>query len=330
MPFQALILDSTGGELLSEIRSLTEADLPPGDVLLSIDYSSLNYKDGLAVTGNGKIVRAPFPFVPGIDLAGTVISSDDDRWRTGDRVIGTGWGLGENTWGGYSQRQRVNGDWLVRLPEELAPRDAMAIGTAGFTAMLSVMALEAHGISPDRGEIVVTGASGGVGSMAVALLAGLGYTVVASSGKERAHDFLIGLGASRTIAREVLGNGPRRDLDSARWAGGVDSVGGQTLAAVLSQTGRHGAVAACGLAGGAALSTTVFPFILRGVNLLGIDSNTCPVPLREAAWKRLATEISMDTLAELMHVVPLGNIPRYSREIIAGRVMGRIVVDVNA
>jgi len=196
--------------------------------------------------------------------------------------------------------------------------------------MLSVMALEAHGISPDRGEVVVTGASGGVGSMAVALLAGRGYTVVASTGKERARDFLTGLGASRIIARDVLGDGPRRDLDSGLWAGGIDSVGGQTLAAVLSQTGRHGAVAACGLAGGATLSTTVYPFILRGVNLLGIDSNTCPVPQRKAAWACLASELSKDTLAEITHVISLRDIPEYRREIVSGRIMGRVVVDVNA
>jgi len=329
MSFQALLLSRTDNIIVPEVRSLTPGDLPDGDVLVSVDYSSLNYKDGLAVTGRGKIIRGTYPFVPGIDLVGTVISSEDKRWQKGDKVIGTGWGIGENTWGGYSQMQRVQADWLVPLPDGLTPREAMGIGTAGFTAMLSVIALEAHGLTPDRGEVVVTGASGGVGSMSVALLACLGYQVVASTGKAFAYDYLNELGAARTIGRGELAAGPRRAMDKARWAGAVDSVGGTTLAAVLSQLGRHGSVAACGLAGGHNLTTTIFPFILRGVNLLGIDSNTCPTPLRRTAWKKLLKVLPSTALAMMYRVIPLSDVPHMSEEIVSGRIIGRIVVDVN-
>src|SRR5690606_6522538 len=249
--FKALVLDDAGGRPSAAVRTLAPGDLPEGDVTLSVLYSSLNYKDGLAVTGKGKIIRGGYPFVPGIDLVGTVEASASPAFRAGDVVIGTGWGLGENHWGGYAQRQRVRADWLVPLPEGLAPRDAMVAGTAGLTAMLAVMALEAHGAAPGGGEVVVTGASGGVGSMAVALLARAGFTVVASTGRRDAHDYLRALGAAALLDRDELGRGPQRPMDSARWAGAVDTVGGATLAAVISQLQRHASVAACGLVGGA-------------------------------------------------------------------------------
>ncbi len=328
--FKALVLDRRDGKVTASMATLNTDQLPEGEVLVAVDFSSLNYKDGLAVTGKGKIIRGAYPFVPGIDLVGRVLSSSDPAWQPGDRVVCTGWGIGENTWGGYSQRQRLKGGWLVALPGNMTPKDAMAVGTAGFTAMLSVMALETHGVTRDRGDVVVTGASGGVGSMAVALLARRGYHVVASTGKVSAAPYLRALGAARIIPREDLGQGPQRPLDSARWAGAVDTVGGETLAAVLSQVDRHGSVAACGLAGGHHLNTTVFPFILRGVNLLGIDSNTCPIPVRRKAWKRLADELPREALDRMTRVVSLAEVPAVAEEIVAGRVQGRVVVDVNA
>lgn len=328
---RALLLEQTDVGLVPTICERDSSATPnPGTVWLDVQYSSLNYKDGLAVTGKGKIIRGVYPFVPGIDLVGQVAASEAPAYRVGDWVIGTGWGLGEDYWGGYATQQRVEADWLVPLPPDLSPLEAMAIGTAGLTAMLSVMALEAQGVTPDRGEIVVTGASGGVGSMAVALLASQGYAPVASTGKGTSKDYLQQLGAVRVIDRTELAAGPRRPLDSARWAGGVDSVGGSTLAAVLSQTGWHGAVAACGLAASADLHMTVFPFILRGVSLLGIDSNTCPFPQRQEAWSRLATQLPKDQLATITQVVPLTDVPRLSEQIVAGQVQGRLVVDVHA
>ena len=329
--FQALRLHHNGTTLSSSIDTLAESDLPnEGDVTLAVRYSSLNYKDGLAVTGRGKIVRGAYPFVPGIDLVGQVTASETDAYALGDWVIGTGWGLGENHWGGYSQVQRVQSDWLVPLPKGLSPVHAMAMGTAGLTAMLSVMALAEHGITPEKGKVVVTGASGGVGSMSVTLLAQRGYHVVASTGKAASHAYLSELGAAEIIHRDVLGKGPKRPLDRGLWAGAIDSVGSATLAAVLSQTARHGAVAACGLAAGHDLPTTVFPFILRGVNLLGIDSNTCPIPRRTAAWNRLAEELSAEALDAMMEVIPLSDVPRMADVITRGQVQGRVVVDVQA
>lgn len=326
---RALLLEKTDTGVTPVLREIDPAATPnPGTVWVDVWYSSLNYKDGLAVTGKGKIIRGAYPFVPGIDLVGQVAASDAPEYRVGDWVIGTGWGLGEDHWGGYATRQHVEADWLVPLPSGLTPLEAMALGTAGLTAMLSVMALEAHGITPDRGEVVVTGASGGVGSLSVALLAAHGYRAVASTGKADAHDYLHGLGAARVIDRRDLAAGPARPLDSARWAGGIDSVGGSTLAAVLSQTGWHGCVAACGLAASAELHTTVFPFILRGVSLAGIDSNTCPLPERRTAWTRLATQLPKDHLATLTQVIPLADVPAVSAEIVAGNVRGRVVVDV--
>src|SRR5690606_38055092 len=257
--FRALVLHREDGAVRPALEEVDESRLPEGDVLIDVAYSSLNYKDGLAVTDRGKIVRADYPFVPGIDLAGTVAESASPDFRPGDGVILTGWGTGEDRWGGFAERARARAEHLVRLPDGMSPKEAMLVGTAGFTAMLSVMALEEMGVAPEAGDVVVTGASGGVGSTAVALLARAGYRVVASTGTASAHDYLEELGAAEVIGREVLGAGPRRPLDTGRWAGAVDAVGGDTLAAILSQTKRHGCVAACGLAGSHALNTTVFP-----------------------------------------------------------------------
>ena len=329
--FNALMLDKAGGALTAEVRSIDQDDLPPGAVLVAVVYSSLNYKDALAVTGTGKIIRGAYPFVPGIDLVGRVEASEASAFSVGDLVILTGGGLGERTWGGYSQQQRISTEWLTRLPEAMTPLRAMEMGTAGFTAMLAVMALEEHDITPDGGEVVVTGASGGVGSIAVAVLAKRGYTVVASTGSEDAHGYLRDLGAARIIHRDELGQGPARPLDSARWAGAVDTVGGDTLAAVLSTLGRHGCVAACGNAGGHHLNTTVFPFILRGVNLLGIDSNTASLAQRRQAWNRLTTDLPAH-ISDLIRsgIIPLDQVPAMSETILRGGVRGRIVVDVNS
>lgn len=327
----ALLLERSPEGISPKIRALQGADLPQtGDVLVEVAYSSLNYKDGLAVTGRGKVVRGEYPFVPGIDLAGTVLHSEHPRFQPGDRVVGTGYGLGETHWGGYAQQMRVRGDGLVHLPRGLDAHAAMAIGTAGFTAMLAVLALEGHGLSAGTGDVCVTGATGGVGSLAVLLLAQRGHRVVASSGKADAEAYLESLGAAERIPREVLGNGPERPLESARWAGAVDTVGGPTLAALLSQTDRHGSVAACGLAASAELHTTVMPFILRGVNLLGIDSNTCPLPLREHAWRRLERDVPREVLTRITTTIGLAEVPLWSERILRGEVVGRVVVDVNA
>lgn len=328
--FRALLLRRDDQNLQAALEEIDEADLPEGDVLIDVAYSSLNYKDGLAVTGKGAIVRAPYPFVPGVDLAGTVLESASERFKPGDEVVLTGWGTGEDRWGGFAQRARAHADHLVRLPEGLTPYEAMTIGTAGFTAMLAVMALEEHDVTPDRGEVVVTGASGGAGSMAVALLSRLGYEVVASTGTPSAHDYLRQLGARRIVGREDFENGPARPMESGQWAGAVDAVGGPTLAALIAQTKRHGSVAAYGLAQSHELHTTVFPFILRGVNLLGIDSNTCPPPRRERAWKRLTEILTDEDLAAMGETIGLGDVIEYSEKITNGTTVGRIVVDVNA
>lgn len=318
------------GEVQARFETLSEDHLPEGDVLLEVHYSSLNYKDALAVTGKGKVVRGDYPFVPGIDLVGTVLESGHPEVKPGQTVIVTGWGIGEEHWGGYATRARVRAEWTVPLPRRLTPLEAMAVGTAGLTAMLAIMALETHGLTPDQGEVVVTGASGGVGSLAVAILAHLGYEVVASTGKPQAHAMLQALGAARIIDRQELGEGPRRPLDHAQWAAAIDTVGGPTLAAILSQTRRHGSVAACGLAHSAAFHTTVFPFILRGINLLGIDSNTCPQELRRRAWHRLTHDLPKDALHRITRVIALDEVPAWSEAMLAGRTQGRLVVDVQA
>jgi acrylyl-CoA reductase (NADPH) len=286
----------------------------------------LNYKDGLAVTGKAPVVRR-FPMIAGVDFAGTVAASSHPNWKTGDKVILNGWGLGETHLGAYAEKARVKGDWLVRLPASMSTRDAMAIGTAGYTAMLSVMALERAGLGPARGPMVVTGAAGGVGSVAVALLAKLGYTVIASTGRPEEADYLKGLGAAEVIDRKEL-VGPARPLAKERWAGGIDAVGSTTLANVLSMTRYGGAIAACGLAGGMDLPTSVAPFILRGVSLLGIDSVMCPLPLRQEAWRRLETDLDGSKIAAIVSEIGLDGVIAAGRRIVEGQVRGRIVVKI--
>jgi len=322
--FKALVLDQLDGQTRPQIRELDTDALPAGDVLVDVAYSSLNYKDGLAITGRGKIIRT-FPMAPGIDFAGTVAESQHPDYRPGDPVVLTGWGVGERHWGGMSQKARVKGDWLVPLPTGLSLQQAMAIGTAGFTAMLCVMALEDHGLKPGGREVLVTGASGGVGGVAVALLAQLGHTVVASTGRTEESEYLTALGAHEVIGR-LAANG--KPLESERWAGAVDTVGGTTLAALLPAMAYRASVAACGNAGGAELATTVFPFILRGVNLLGIESVMCPPEPRRAAWARLARDLPAHKLDRMTRIVPLRDVSALSQEIVAGRVRGRVVVDV--
>jgi acrylyl-CoA reductase (NADPH) len=324
MAFKALVLEE-GAQ--GQIRELSPADLPEGDVLVRVSHSSLNYKDGMALAGRRGIVRR-YPMVPGIDLAGTVVESSDPAWKPGDAVLATGWGLGEERWGGYAQMARLRGDWLVPLPEGLSPQRAMVLGTAGFTAMLAVMALQAHGVTPERGTVVVTGASGGVGSVATALLGRAGYRVAASTGRPELGDYLRGLGASEIVDRARLAAPSRAALEHERWAGAVDTVGGDTLAALLRATARDGCVAACGLAGGHALQTTVYPFILRGVTLAGIDSNYCPRSTRLVAWRRLAQEMPGDVLDGLSRVVGLEQVQALGEEILAGRIRGRVVVSL--
>lgn len=325
--FRALIADKAADTYSTDFTSLTTEALPPGDVLIDVAYSSLNYKDGLAVTGRGKVIRS-FPMVCGIDLAGRVLESASPEFKAGDEVIAVGQGLGETRWGGYSQRARVLSDLLVPLPAGLTLKEAMAIGTAGFTAMLSLMALEHQEVLPGTREVIVTGAAGGVGSIAVALLAARGYKVAASTGRSETHSYLRDLGAATIIDRaELAKKGP--PLTSERWAGGIDTVGGQTLASVLAATASYGAVAACGLAGGTELETTVFPFILRNVSLLGINSAWTPQPLRLRAWDRLAREPFRDKLDAITTLQPLSKIKELSEQILAGQIRGRVVLDVN-
>lgn len=326
--FKALVIDNKDGTYTSSIRELTLEALPDEPVLVEVAYSTVNYKDGLAVTGKGKIARS-FPMVGGIDLAGTVLESADTSYKPGDKVLVNGWGLSESHWGGYSQKQRIKSEFLTRVPDGFSLKDTMAIGTAGYTAMLCVLALEDVGIKPNQGEIVVTGAAGGVGSVAIALLAKLGYTVVASSGRTSEADYLKSLGAAEVIGRDVLDR-DARPLEKGRWAGGVDSVGSRTLAKLLAETKDEGAVAACGLAGGTDLPTTVMPFILRGVRLLGVNSVTCPSARRDQAWARLAQDLDMSKLEAMTTVEPLARLPELGEEILKGQVRGRIVIDVNA
>ena len=329
--FDALVLEKEGETIQAAVRQVAEEDLGEGEVLVNVRYSSLNYKDALAVTGKGKVIRGDYPFVPGIDLVGEVAASSVPAYEPGDAVIATGWGLGEETWGGFSQKQRVKASWLVPLPKDLSMKEAMTIGTAGLTAMLSVLSLEEHGVTPERGEVVVTGASGGAGSFAVALLAERGFQVTAATGSQEAHDYLRALGATRLIDRGELDEGPERPLERARWAGAVDAVGGKTLATLVSQTSLHGSIAAFGNAGGHMLNTTVYPFILRGVNLLGIDSNRCSVRRRQAAWDRLARDRPKKHMRKILRgVIPLASVPEQSRALLEGKGSGRVVVDVQA
>jgi acrylyl-CoA reductase (NADPH) len=324
--FKAVVVEKTDAGQTVRLTDFDDRDLMGGDVTVAIEYSTLNYKDGLAVTGKSPVVRR-FPMIAGVDFAGTVEQSSHPSWKPGDKVLVNGWGLGETHLGAYAERARVKGDWLVRLPASLSAREAMAIGTAGYTAMLCVMALERGGITPERGSIIVTGAAGGVGSVAVALLAKLGYQVIASTGRSSEADYLKRLGAAEVIERKELAGAPRA-LGKERWAGGIDAVGSTTLANVLSMTRYGGVVAACGLAGGMDLPTTVAPFILRGVSLVGIDSVMCPIALRQEAWRRLETDLDRGKIESMTSEIGLADVIDAAPRILAGEVRGRIVVKI--
>jgi acrylyl-CoA reductase (NADPH) len=324
--FRAAVIDKTESGQTVELRDFDEADLMDGDVTVRVSHSTLNYKDGLALTGKAPVVRR-FPMIPGVDLAGTVEASSHPEFKPGDAVVLNGWGLGETHLGAYAEKARVKGDWLIPLPMGLSAAQAMAIGTAGYTAMLALMALERHGLRPDRGPAIVTGAAGGVGSVAVALLAKAGWHVVASTGRPEEADYLKGLGATEIIERSEL-TGSVRPLAKERWAAGIDSVGSTTLANILSMTRYGGAVAACGLAGGMDLPATVAPFILRGVSLLGVDSVMAPKTLRLEAWNRLAQELDLVRLAAMTSTIPLDHVMEAGRRIVDGRVRGRVVVEI--
>jgi acrylyl-CoA reductase (NADPH) len=324
--FKAIRIDKAEKGTTAALTQFDEAELMDGDVTVGIEYSALNYKDGLAVTGKAPVVRR-FPMIAGIDLAGTVEQSSHPQWKAGDKVICTGWGMGETHLGAYAEKARVKGDWLVRLPEAMSTRDAMAIGTAGFTAMLAVLALEKQGVSPKDGPVVVTGAAGGVGSVATAVLSKLGHHVIASTGRISEAPYLKSLGAAEVIDRNEL-SGPAKPLAKERWAGGIDSVGSTTLANLLSMTKYRGAIAACGLAAGMDLPSSVAPFILRGVCLLGIDSVMCPIELRKVAWSRLASDLDQAKLTEITHEIGLDQVIDAGAKILAGQVRGRIVVKI--
>jgi len=328
--FKALVVEKGDeGKTHAAVRELDEAQLPAGEVTVSVEYSTVNYKDGLCVGPGGGLVRN-YPHVPGIDFAGTVAESDDPRYKAGDAVVLTGWRVGEAHWGGYAQKARVKADWLVPLPEGLEARQAMAVGTAGFTAMLAVMALEDHGMKPENGPVLVTGAAGGVGSVATAILANLGYEVAAVTGRPETEEYLKSLGASRIVARDEINETVKRPLESETWAGCVDAVGGTMLARVLGQMKYGASVAAVGLAGGAGLQATVIPFLLRGVNLLGIDSVLQPFENRQRAWQRIVTDLPMDKLAAMVQPATLSDLPALGADILKGKVKGRVVVDVNS
>ena len=324
--FTAFVVNKTDDGFTAGVQELGFDGLPAGDVTVRVSYSSVNYKDGLACTPDGRVVRN-YPMVPGVDLAGTVTESTDGRFRPGDEVLVTGYDLGVAHFGGFAQYARLPGDWLVKLPQGLTAREAMALGTAGFTAGLSVLRLEQNGLRPANGRVLVTGATGGVGSTAVSMLAGLGYEVSASTGKDAEHDYLRGLGASEILSREEVSTPSNRPLERERWAAAVDPVGGETLAYLLRTTKYAGSVASSGLTGGSALPTTVLPFILRGVNLLGIESVMCPMPVREALWQRLATDLKPRGLSEsIAHEVGLEQIPEVTASILKGAVRGRTLV----
>ena len=325
--FRALVLHEEGGKIVPRIEAVDEADLPPGEVTVRIECSTLNYKDGMILQGVGRLVRR-YPHVPGVDFAGTVERSETPEFAPGDAVILTGWRVGETQWGGYAEKARVKASFLVRRPEGLSARQAMAIGTAGFTAMLAVMALERYGLRADAGgDVLVTGAAGGVGSVAVSLLSNLGYRAVASTGRPELRDYLTELGAAELVDRGSLAAKQSRPLDSERWAGAVDAVGGATLATILTQLKYRASVAACGLAGGSDLPATVIPFLLRGVNLLGIDSVMCPREERIKAWARLARDLPLDRLERMTQTVPLSALPELASRILRGEIRGRTVVD---
>ena len=329
--FNALVVnkDEESGKTSAAVEQISTDQLPEGNVVVNVEYSTVNYKDGLCIGPGGGLVRE-YPHVPGIDFAGTVESSNDARYNAGDSVVLTGWRVGEVHWGGYAQKARVNADWLVPLPSGLSSRQAMAVGTAGFTAMLAVMALEDHGLNPDQGPVLVTGAAGGVGSVATAILANLGYEVAAVTGRPETEDYLRGLGATLIVPREDINETVKRPLERETWAGCVDAVGGDMLARILGQMKYGGSVSAVGLAGGAGLPATVIPFLLRGVNLLGIDSVMQPYDNRLRAWERIAKDLPMDKLEAMIHPATLGDLPALGKDILKGQVKGRVVVDVNA
>ena len=329
--FNALVVnkDEESGKTSAAVERISTDQLPEGNVVVNVEYSTVNYKDGLCIGPGGGLVRE-YPHVPGIDFAGTIESSDDPRYSAGDSVVLTGWRVGEVHWGGYAQKARVNADWLVPLPSGLSSRQAMAVGTAGFTAMLAVTALEDHGLKPDQGPVLVTGAAGGVGSVATAILANLGYEVAAVTGRPETEEYLRALGATQIVPREEINETVKRPLERETWAGCVDAVGGDMLARVLGQMKYGGSVSAVGLAGGAGLPATVIPFLLRGVNLLGIDSVMQPYDNRLRAWERIAKDLPMDKLEAMIHLATLSDLPALGTDILKGQVKGRVVVDVNA
>lgn len=330
MNFKALLVEKlVDGTMRTSVQDLPEDRLPAGDVTVAVEYTTLNYKDGLCMSSGGGMVRS-YPHIPGIDFAGTVTASDDPRYTAGDKVVLTGWRVGESHWGGYASRARVKADWLVALPDGLTARQAMAVGTAGFTAMLAVMALEDHGLKRGMGEVLVTGAAGGVGSVAVALLAALGYDVAAVTGRPEQAEYLTSLGASRIVPRADLAETVKRPLEAEIWAGCIDSVGGAMLARVLGQMKYGASVAAVGLAGGSQLPASVIPFLLRGVNLLGIDSVMQPHANRLRAWGRIAQDLPMARLESMIQPARLEDLPGLGVAILAGQVRGRVVVDLNA
>ena len=325
---RALVVEkSDDGTTNASVQDIEENRLPEGNVTVDVEYSTVNYKDGLCIGPGGGLVRS-YPHVPGIDFSGTVAASEDDRYAPGDKVVLTGWRVGEVHWGGYAEKARVNADWLVPLPKGLTTRASMAVGTAGFTAMLAVMALEDHGLTPENGEVLVTGAAGGVGSVATSIFANLGYQVAAVTGRPETGEYLGSLGANRIVAREELNETVKRPLEAETWAGCVDAVGGAMLARVLGQMNYGASVAAVGLAGGAALPATVIPFLLRGVNLLGIDSVMQPFENRVRAWERIAKDLPMDKLEAMIQPATLADLPKLGADILKGQVKGRVVVDV--
>ncbi len=327
--FRALVLHEDGGKIVPRLEAVDETRLPPGEVTVAVEYSTLNYKDAMVLQGLGRLVRN-YPHIPGVDFAGTVERSDSPEFKPGDPVILTGWRVGETQWGGYAEKARVKASWLVRRPEGLSAAQAMAVGTAGFTAMLAVMALERHGLRPGAGDVLVTGAAGGVGSVAIALLSALGHRVVAATGRPEQRDYLTDLGAADLIERAALAAKPSRPLDRERWAGAIDAVGGNTLATILTQLEYRASVAACGLAGGSDLPATVIPFLLRGVNLLGINSVMCPREERTEAWRRLARDLPLDRLERMTRIEPLAALPGLAQKILKGEVRGRTVIDIKA
>ena len=330
MTFKALVIEKdAAGATHAAVKDLTLADLPRSEVLVAVEYSTVNYKDGLCMDAGGGMVRS-YPHVPGIDFAGTVEVSEDPRYKPGDKVVLTGWRVGESHWGGYAQKARVKADWLVPLPQGLTTRAAMAVGTAGLTAMLAVMALETHGLKPGQGSVLVTGAAGGVGSVAVTILAHLGYEVAAVTGRPETEAYLRALGAAQIIPRDQINEVVKRPLETEIWSGCIDAVGGAMLARVLGQLKYGASIAAVGLAGGSQLPASVIPFLLRGVNLLGIDSVLQPYANRQAAWARIATDLPLDKLDAMVTMATLADLPRLGVEILAGQIKGRCVIDVNA